>query len=76
MKIYRTFMADEKRRLESRIQQLEEEFEEEQSNAEIMMDKARKATLQMEQLSTELAAERSSTQKLENQRMLLERQVT
>lgn len=38
-----SLLQDEKRRLEARIQQLEEELEEEQSNSEILMDKARKA---------------------------------
>lgn len=93
-------MIDEKRRLEARITSLEEELEEEQSNSEILMDKARKAQLAIEQLTTgtslnvpplnmrnvrfsditlrfmftDLASERSTTQKLESNRMLLERQ--
>ena len=45
-------MIDEKRRLEARITALEEELEEEQSNSEILMDKARKAQLTIEQLTT------------------------
>ena len=45
-------MIDEKRRLEARITALEEELEEEQSNSEILMDKARKAQLAIEQLTT------------------------
>lgn len=48
----RTLLADEKRRLEARIQTLEEELEEEQSNSEILMDRARKAQLSIEQLTT------------------------
>lgn len=71
---HRSLLADEKRRLEARIQQLEEEVEEEQSNSEIALDKYRKANLQAEQLTAELAAERSTSQKFENQRMMLERQ--
>ena len=67
-------MIEDKRRLEGRISQLEEELEEEQSNLEILADKARKNGLQNEQLATELAQERSNTQKLENSKMLLERQ--
>lgn len=112
-------MVDEKRRLEARIATLEEELEEEQSNSEMLMDKARKAQLTIEQLTTgnvssvywvirkyvrmssvcrayltiivysvrawrsvilstfvfaDLAGERSNTQKLESNRMLLERQ--
>ncbi|GLG95326.1 Myosin-VIIa [Gryllus bimaculatus] len=69
-----TLLLDEKRRLEARITTLEEELEEEQSNSEILMDRARKAQMQIEQLTTDLAAERSTTQKLETGRMLLERQ--
>ena len=67
-------LADEKRRLEARISALEDELEEEQSNSEILMDRARKGQLQLEQTTTELAAERSTTQKLESSRMMLERQ--
>lgn len=44
-------MVDEKRRLETRIATLEEELEEEQSNAEVVADKARKAQLMIEQLT-------------------------
>ncbi|XP_069684967.1 myosin heavy chain, non-muscle isoform X2 [Periplaneta americana] len=69
-----TLLLDEKRRLEARIATLEEELEEEQSNSEILMDRARKAQISIEQLTTDLAAERSTTQKLETGRMLLERQ--
>lgn len=67
-------MIDEKRRLEARISTLEEEIEEEQSNNEILQDRARKAQLAIEQLTTELANERSSAQKQEGQRVVLERQ--
>ncbi|XP_033215073.1 myosin heavy chain, non-muscle isoform X1 [Belonocnema kinseyi] len=69
-----TLMLDEKRRLEARIATLEEELEEEQSNSEILMDRARKGQITVEQLTTDLGTERSTTQKLESQRMLLERQ--
>lgn len=67
-------MIDEKRRLEARISTLEEEIEEEQSNNEILQDRARKAQLTIEQLTTDLANERSSSQKQEGQRVVLERQ--
>lgn len=40
-------MADEKRRLEAKISQLEEELEEEQSNMEILNDRLRKSTQQV-----------------------------
>lgn len=69
-----TLLIDEKRRLEARIATLEEELEEEQSNNEIFQDRARKAQLNIEQLTTELANERSSAQKNESGRLLLERQ--
>lgn len=67
-------MIDEKRRLEARIATLEEELEEEQSNNEIFADKARKAQLTVEQLTSDLANERSAAQKHESGRLLLERQ--
>lgn len=62
--------------MEGRVQQLEEELDDEQGNSEILMNKNRQAQLQIEQLTTDLAGERSNTQKLESNRMLLERQVT
>ena len=40
-------LVEEKRRMEGRISQLEEELEEETSNLEIMADKARKNGLQV-----------------------------
>ncbi|EDW54688.1 GM16895 [Drosophila sechellia] len=55
-------MIDEKRRLEARIATLEEELEEEQSNFEVLLDRSRKAQLQIEQLTTELANEKSNSQ--------------
>ncbi|NWR96372.1 MYH11 protein, partial [Motacilla alba] len=70
----RTSLQDEKRRLEARIAQLEEELEEEQSNIEAMGDRMRKAVQQAEQLNNELATERSTAQKNENARQQLERQ--
>ncbi|KAM6113871.1 LOW QUALITY PROTEIN: myosin-11 [Pterocles gutturalis] len=70
----RTSLQDEKRRLEARIAQLEEELEEEQTNIETMGDRMRKAVQQAEQLNNELATERSTAQKNENARQQLERQ--
>ncbi|KAH9489592.1 hypothetical protein Btru_037584 [Bulinus truncatus] len=67
-------LLDEKRRLEARITELEDELEEEHTNSELANDKARKALLQMEQLATDLTSERTVSQKLENQRLALERQ--
>uniref|UniRef100_A0A2K5X3H6 Myosin-10 n=1 Tax=Macaca fascicularis TaxID=9541 RepID=A0A2K5X3H6_MACFA len=63
-------LLDEKRRLEARIAQLEEELEEEQSNMELLNDRFRKTTLQVDTLNAELAAarpERSDSQQLERQ---------
>lgn len=68
-----TLLIDEKRRLEARIASLEEELEEEQSNNEILVDRARKAQMSVDQLTAELANERSAGQKSESSRMLLER---
>uniref|UniRef100_H3DRF9 Myosin, heavy chain 10, non-muscle n=1 Tax=Tetraodon nigroviridis TaxID=99883 RepID=H3DRF9_TETNG len=66
-------LLEEKRRLEARLAQLEEELEEEQGNAELLNDRLRKATLQVDGLSSELAAERNAGQKSENARQQLER---
>ena len=49
----RTSLIEEKRRLEQRIAQLEEDLEDEQGNTEILADKARKNGLQV---STQLSA--------------------
>lgn len=43
----RSALLDEKRRLEARIAQLEEELEEEQSNMELLNERFRKTTLQV-----------------------------
>lgn len=45
---FRSALLEEKRRMDARIQQLEEELEEEQSNSEMLTDKARKALNQVE----------------------------
>uniref|UniRef100_A0A673WE20 Myosin-10-like n=1 Tax=Salmo trutta TaxID=8032 RepID=A0A673WE20_SALTR len=67
-------LMDEKRRLEARIAQLEEELEEEQGNMELLNDRFRKTTMQVDTLTLELVAERSLAQKSENARQQLERQ--
>ncbi|XP_033826509.1 myosin-10 isoform X1 [Periophthalmus magnuspinnatus] len=67
-------LLEEKRRLEARIAQLEEELDEEQGNMELLNDRFRKTALQVDSLTTELSAERSSAQKSENARQQLERQ--
>lgn len=43
----RALALEEKRRLEARIAQLEEELEEEQSNTELVNDRLKKANLQV-----------------------------
>uniref|UniRef100_A0A8C2BH63 Myosin, heavy chain 11a, smooth muscle n=1 Tax=Cyprinus carpio TaxID=7962 RepID=A0A8C2BH63_CYPCA len=70
----RSALADEKRRLEAKIQQLEEELEEEQGNMEMLNDKLRKSAQQVDQLTNELQAERTTSQKNESARQLMERQ--
>uniref|UniRef100_A0A8C0FSN5 Myosin-9 n=2 Tax=Telluraves TaxID=3073808 RepID=A0A8C0FSN5_BUBBB len=65
---------EEKRRLEARIAQLEEELEEEQGNTEIINDRLKKANLQIDQMNADLNAERSNAQKNENARQQMERQ--
>uniref|UniRef100_A0A8U7MVJ6 Myosin-9 n=1 Tax=Corvus moneduloides TaxID=1196302 RepID=A0A8U7MVJ6_CORMO len=64
---------EEKRRLEARIAQLEEELEEEQGNTEIINDRLKKANLQVP-MNADLNAERSNAQKNENARQQMERQ--
>ncbi|XP_032444319.1 myosin-9-like isoform X2 [Xiphophorus hellerii] len=66
--------AEERRRLEARITQLEEELEEEQCNTELTNDRLKKAMLQTDQINVELTAERSTSQRLEGARSQLERQ--
>ncbi|EFO89923.1 CRE-NMY-1 protein [Caenorhabditis remanei] len=65
--------SEEKRRLEAKIAQLEEELEEEQSNCELAIDKQRKAQVQLEQFTTELSIERTVNQKTEAEKQALER---
>ncbi|XP_072298383.1 myosin heavy chain, embryonic smooth muscle isoform-like [Eucyclogobius newberryi] len=67
-------LLKEKLCLEDRIVQLEEELEEEQANMELLNDRFRKTTLQVDSLIKDLSAERSSSQKSENARQQLERQ--
>ncbi|XP_068605696.1 myosin-9-like [Brachionichthys hirsutus] len=66
--------AEERRRLDARIGQLEEELEEEQCNTELTNDRLKKAMLQADQMSVELAGERSASQRVEGARSQLERQ--
>jgi myosin protein heavy chain len=71
----KTAILEEKRQLEGRLGQMEEELEEEQSSAELLNDRYRKLLLQVESLTTELSAERSFSAKAESGRQQLERQI-
>ncbi len=62
---FRGAFIDEKRRLEARIAQLEEELEEEQTNTELTGDKHKKLAMTVEQLMLDLAAEKANNQKAE-----------
>ncbi|CAL8271383.1 unnamed protein product [Lota lota] len=66
-------LLEEKRRQEARIAHLEEELEEEQGNTELLNERFRKTSMQVDSLSVELSAERSAGQKSENARQQLER---
>uniref|UniRef100_A0A8C1QAK3 Myosin, heavy chain 10, non-muscle n=1 Tax=Cyprinus carpio TaxID=7962 RepID=A0A8C1QAK3_CYPCA len=66
-------LLDEKRRLEARIAQLEEELEEEQSNMELLNDRFRKTTICLIVIFIS-TLERSAAQKSENARQQMERQ--
>uniref|UniRef100_A0AAQ5X2L1 Myosin motor domain-containing protein n=1 Tax=Amphiprion ocellaris TaxID=80972 RepID=A0AAQ5X2L1_AMPOC len=67
-------LTEEKRRLEARVVQLEEELEEEQNNSELLAERQRKTTLQVETLTVQLQGERTLAQKAESSREQLERQ--
>ncbi|XP_006868448.1 PREDICTED: myosin-14 [Chrysochloris asiatica] len=68
-------ILEEKRQLEGRLGQMEEELDEEQSNSELLNDRYNKLLLQVESLTTELSAERSFSAKAESGRQQLERQI-
>uniref|UniRef100_A0A8C5FVF2 Myosin-9 n=1 Tax=Gadus morhua TaxID=8049 RepID=A0A8C5FVF2_GADMO len=70
----KSLAADEKRRQDARIAQLEEELEEEQVNTEMVNDRLKRTGLQNDQLTTEVSTERSAAQRLEGVRIQLERQ--
>lgn len=67
-------MLDEKRRLDARIQSLEDELEDEQQNGETLQEKLRKSLVQNEQLTADLNSEKAVSSKLENSRTTIERQ--
>uniref|UniRef100_A0A665X8Y7 Myosin-9 n=1 Tax=Echeneis naucrates TaxID=173247 RepID=A0A665X8Y7_ECHNA len=67
-----SLLTEEKRRLEARITQLEDELEEEQLNTEMVNDRMRRTTLQVR--THNLSGERSNSQRLEGARSQLDRQ--
>ncbi|CAL8302424.1 unnamed protein product [Merluccius merluccius] len=69
-----TLLAEEKRRIEARVAQQEEELEEEQCNTELINDRLKRALLQIDQVTLELTSERSTSQRLEGARAQMERQ--
>uniref|UniRef100_H3D140 Myosin, heavy chain 11b, smooth muscle n=1 Tax=Tetraodon nigroviridis TaxID=99883 RepID=H3D140_TETNG len=70
----KSMLSDEKRRLDAKIRQLEEELEEEQANVEGLNERLRKSQQLGDQLGAELAAERSASQSKEASRQQLDRQ--
>jgi len=63
--LFRSAFTDEKRRFETRINQLEEELEEEQTNAELSDEKLKKISINYEQALLDISIERSANEKLE-----------
>lgn len=57
---------EEKKRLELKIQELEEELEEEQGSNEVSAEKAARATAERERMAMELNTERVNVQRLES----------
>ncbi|XP_065181021.1 myosin-10-like isoform X2 [Sycon ciliatum] len=68
-------LQEEKRRLEARIAQMEEELEEEQSVGEAAVEKQRKTQQQVDTLNGELTGARANVNRLEQSNQSLERQV-
>ncbi|CAI2312949.1 unnamed protein product [Caenorhabditis sp. 36 PRJEB53466] len=68
-----SFSSDQRKILEQKITDLEDQLDEEQSEAELSQDKVRKAQQQLEQLTAELAQERSLCERNESERNVLER---
>ena len=61
----RSTFTDEKRRFETRINQLEEELEDAQTTLDGMNDKLKKYAMNLEQTNFELTAEKSKNEKFE-----------
>ena len=70
-----TSLSEEKRRVENRLSTLEEDLEEEQTNSEAAIDKARKAEQQVDSLSGEVSHLQNNVQKAEAAKSQLEKQV-
>ncbi|XP_061568318.1 myosin-11-like [Cololabis saira] len=70
----RSVPSEEKRRLEAKVLQLEEELEEEQAGLDGLGERLKKSQQLVEQLGAELSAERNSSQGREAARQQLERQ--
>ena len=75
IRCYSNTMSEEKRRIENRLSTMEEELEEEQSNNETTLDKARKALQQVDTLSSEVSSLQSSLNQSESAKSSLEKQV-
>ncbi|KRZ80069.1 Myosin heavy chain, non-muscle, partial [Trichinella papuae] len=65
--------TEERRRFEEKIRALEEELEDEGSSLELSNEKLRKAHMQVDHLSSELASEKANSNNLESVRDALER---
>ncbi|KRX47969.1 Myosin heavy chain, non-muscle [Trichinella murrelli] len=65
--------TEERRRFEEKIRALEEELEDEGSSLELSNEKLRKAHMQLDHLTSELASEKANSNNLESVRDTLER---
>lgn len=68
-----SFSNEEKRRLEAKVLDLEDQLDEETSANELSQEKIRKAQQQLEQVTADLAMERSICERNESERNVLER---
>ncbi|XP_062507434.1 myosin-11-like isoform X2 [Corticium candelabrum] len=68
-------LTEEKKRLETKLTNMEEEFEDLQNDLEQAKSQLRKASMQVDTLTQEAASERSRAQKVENAKSGLERQL-
>ena len=66
--------SEDKRRYETRITQLEEELEEEQSNTEQVLEKYKRIQMDLDKMTSDLHSEKSNAAKSENARVLIEKQ--